>query len=341
MTSANTPSRPDAYDLCAWLLAALALVLVLLLHLLPALIAGLLVHELVRMLAPRLGVSRLGDTRARLVAIAILSALVILLLTLLGYGSMAFFRSDIGNLPALMRKMAEILEHAHAMLPAWMTPWLPTSIDSLYESTARWLREHADEVRIVGKEAGRALVHLLFGLIIGAMISLREAVPPQGSRPLAGALIERARRLADAFHRVVFAQVRIAALNAFFTWLYLDVALPLMGIHLPLAKTMVAVTFLTGLLPVIGNLISNTVIVVISLSHSLAIALISLLFLVAIHKLEYFLNARIIGSRIRARAWELLLAMLVMEAAFGIAGLIAAPIYYAYLKDELSARALV
>ena len=30
--------------------------------------------------------------------------------------------------------------------------------------------------------------------------------------------------------------------------------------------------------------------------------------------------------------------MLVMEAAFGIAGLIAAPFYYAYLKDELSAR---
>ena len=33
--------------------------------------------------------------------------------------------------------------------------------------------------------------------------------------------------------------------------------------------------------------------------------------------------------------------MLVMEAAFGIAGLIAAPIYYAYLKDELSARGLI
>jgi predicted PurR-regulated permease PerM len=60
-----------------------------------------------------------------------------------------------------------------------------------------------------------------------------------------------------------------------------------------------------------------------------------------IHKLEYFLNARIIGSRIRARAWELLMAMLVMEATFGLAGLIAAPIYYAYLKNELTAKELV
>jgi len=33
--------------------------------------------------------------------------------------------------------------------------------------------------------------------------------------------------------------------------------------------------------------------------------------------------------------------MLIMESAFGVAGLIAAPIYYAYLKDELSARGLV
>ena len=33
--------------------------------------------------------------------------------------------------------------------------------------------------------------------------------------------------------------------------------------------------------------------------------------------------------------------MLMMEAAFGIEGLVAAPIYYAYLKDERSARGLL
>ena len=33
--------------------------------------------------------------------------------------------------------------------------------------------------------------------------------------------------------------------------------------------------------------------------------------------------------------------MLVMEAAFGLAGLVAAPIYYAYLKKELSDQGLV
>jgi predicted PurR-regulated permease PerM len=36
-----------------------------------------------------------------------------------------------------------------------------------------------------------------------------------------------------------------------------------------------------------------------------------------------------------------LVAMLVMEVAFGIGGLVLAPIYYAYLKRELSDRNLV
>jgi predicted PurR-regulated permease PerM len=135
--------------------------------------------------------------------------------------------------------------------------------------------------------------------------------------------------------------VRIAAVNAGLTAFYLALVLPLLGVHLPLVKTMIAVTFVAGLLPVIGNLVSNVVVVVVSLSVSPYVAIGSLVYLVAIHKLEYFLNARIVGRQIEARAWELLVAMLVMEAVFGLAGLISAPIYYAYLKDELTAAGAV
>jgi predicted PurR-regulated permease PerM len=82
-------------------------------------------------------------------------------------------------------------------------------------------------------------------------------------------------------------------------------------------------------------------IVIVSLSQSLSVAIGSLLYLVIIHKFEYFLNARIVGSQIRANAWELLIAIVAMEAAFGLAGVVAAPIYYAYIKSELRARDLV
>src|SRR5262249_7815647 len=121
----------------------------------------------------------------------------------------------------------------------------------------------------------------------------------------------------------------------------LAVVFPLFGLNLPLTKTLIAITFIVGLLPVVGNLISNTAITVVALSISLYTALAALLFLVVIHKLEYFLNARIVGERIHARGWELLRAMIVLEVAFGIGGLIAAPIYYAYIKNELTDSGLI
>jgi predicted PurR-regulated permease PerM len=139
----------------------------------------------------------------------------------------------------------------------------------------------------------------------------------------------------------VFSQIKISAINTVLTSIFLVVILPMFDVHLPLTKTMIAITFIAGLLPVLGNLISNTVIVLIALGISPAVAFSALAFLVIIHKLEYFLNAKIIGTHIKARAWEILLAMLVMEATFGIDGVIAAPIYYSYLKDELTARKLI
>jgi len=139
----------------------------------------------------------------------------------------------------------------------------------------------------------------------------------------------------------VFAQVKISLINTAFTAIFLLGALPLFGIHVPLAKTLVVVTLIVGLLPVVGNLLSNTAITIAALSVSLGVGIAALGFLLLIHKLEYFLNARIVGTQINARAWELLMAMLLMEAAFGLAGVIAAPIYYAYLKSELEAERLV
>jgi len=105
----------------------------------------------------------------------------------------------------------------------------------------------------------------------------------------------------------------------------------------PFAKTLVVLTFLIGLLPVLGNLISNTAIVLVALSVGPTVAVAALVFLIVIHKLEYFLNARIVGSQIEARAWEILLVMLVAEALFGVPGVILAPIGYAYAKRELKA----
>jgi predicted PurR-regulated permease PerM len=170
---------------------------------------------------------------------------------------------------------------------------------------------------------------------------LHEVVKDDCLKPFALALVGRTSLLSEAFRNIVFAQVRIAGINAVFTGIYLAIVLPLLGVSLPFVKTIIAITFLLGLIPVIGNLLSNTIIIIVSLSQSLNVAMASFVFLIVIHKLEYFLNARIVGGRIRAHAWEILIAMLMMESVFGISGVIAAPIYYAYIKNELRARDLV
>lgn len=334
--------RPSAAEIASWILAGVSLFLVLQLHVLAALVGGLAVYEIVHIVARRLRFIRSGVRGARkYLAIALLAVLIVAALTLSIIGVIAFFRSDQGNLPALMAKMADIVDTSRQHLPLWLARELPANADELKNDLVQWLREHAGELQSIGADVGRAFVHALIGMIIGGLVSLHEARPTTTRAPLADALAARATRLGEAFRRIVFAQVRISALNTALTAVYLLILLPLLGVRLPFTKTLIVITFLAGLLPVVGNLISNTVIFIVSLSHSLGVAIGALIFLIVIHKLEYFVNARIVGTQIQARAWELLLAMLVMESAFGIAGLIAAPIYYAYLKDELSDRGLI
>ena len=245
-------------------------------------------------------------------------------------------------------QVLELLRHGarHAWTMEQITSGLQAAghqadFSSVWRAVERLLRTHALDIRKFSGDAGRVLLHFIIGLVIGSFIALRQASPHQALQPMARAMCERVHRLGDAFRRVVFAQVRISALNALLTGIYLLLVLPSFGVHLPFTKTMIVVTFVVGLLPVLGNLISNTIIVVISLSNSVHTAAASLTFLILIHKLEYFVNARIIGGQIQARAWELLIAMLVMEAAFGMQGVIAAPIIYAYIKKELSDRNLI
>lgn len=250
-------------------------------------------------------------------------------------------RGDAANLNVLLQKMADILDASRSQVPLWVSTYLPEDVAALQDILAHWLREHAGEAKTLVPEAGHVLVHLLLGMIIGGMVALRDECSPASRKPLARALHQRAANLAQMFHKVVFAQVKISFINTVLSAIYLLIVLPLAGVHLPLTKSMVAITFIMGLIPVLGNIVSNTVLVIVALSHSLQIAAASLLYMVAIHKAEYFLNARIIGAQVNARAWELLTAMLVMETLFGLPGVVAAPVFYAYVKKELCDRDLV
>jgi predicted PurR-regulated permease PerM len=337
--STREPSQAIRY--ASYLLAAAALLVVIDVHLLSALLSGLLVYELVQAMTPLLG-RRISGDRARVVVVATLGAIVVGLLILLIFGAISFFRSEIGN-PELLwqQQLMPLVEKARQQLPALLVDHLPDSVDDLRVGAIELARKHAGTLQLAGKGAVRVFVHIIIGLVLGAIIALSRTRPAHQVGPLAAALGQRCQRLAEAFHNIVFAQLKISLINTVFTAIFLLGALPLFGIHLPLAKTLVVLTFIVGLLPVVGNLLSNTAVTIVALSISLGVGIAALGFLIVIHKLEYFLNARIVGTQINARAWELLIAMLLMEAAFGLPGVIAAPIYYAYLKSELEAERLI
>ena len=342
----TTPSKLGLFStysrsaITSWILTGIALFLVLKLHLLSALMAGLLTYELVRLLTPLVD-KRLTSKGARLVALAALSVLTITLLILLTVGMLAFFKSDTGNRQALLDKTNHILTDARTKLPLWIVDNWPSNVDAMKSYASEWVDEHSKEIQQAGKEVVHFFVRGLVGMVIGALISLHAGPASRQMRPLAAALALRISRFAHAFRLIIFAQVKISAINTIFTGIFIAGILPTFGVHLPLAKTLIAITFLAGLLPIVGNLISNSLICIVALSISIYAGIAALIFLVVIHKLEYFLNAKIVGAETRSRAWELLLAMIFLEAAFGSAGLIAAPLYYAYIKNEFSQAGLI
>lgn len=318
----------------------IALALVLWLGLLPALLGGLLIYQLVIFGARGLADLGVRPLVGKTILVITIAVLVIAALTLGGFMFASFISNGQESLVVLLQRMADVVVEGSSYLPIWTHQYLPANIEEWQQTASQWLLENAAYFSVVGKDSVIFLIHLLVGMIIGGMVALHPANPSKRA-PLAHALAERVEFLGLAFRRIVFSQVRISALNTALTGIFLGIVMPMLGYELPLVKTMILVTFLVGMMPIIGNIISNTVIFLISLSVAPIAAVVALIYLVLIHKLEYFINARIIGTQIRARAWEILLALLVMDAAFGIAGLVAAPIYYAYLKDELAAKKLI
>ncbi|KAG0194309.1 hypothetical protein DFQ28_000555 [Apophysomyces sp. BC1034] len=332
-------SRLTPVDIASYLFMVGAMVLVIELKLLGALLAGLLVYQVVHQIAPRLE-RHLSSQRARWFAVVFVACAVVAVFAGTSLGIAQHLERNVTSMQALLEQVMRFFDQERARLPAWALTYLPNNAAEIESKITVLLHSHATQLQEGGKTAMRGIAHVLLGMILGAIVAV-GAQHRLNRAPLSAALVTRVSRFADAFRRIVFAQIKISAVNAFFTGIYLLVALPLFHSRLPLSKTLVIFTFVAGLLPVVGNLISNTLIVLISLSSGIGVAISSLVFLVVIHKLEYFLNARIVGGEIEAKAWELLISMLVMEAAFGLLGVIAAPIFYAYIKRELVLSKLI
>jgi predicted PurR-regulated permease PerM len=133
-----------------------------------------------------------------------------------------------------------------------------------------------------------------------------------------------------SFATVIGAQMTISAINTVLTAIFV------FAIGLPYAPVVIRLTFLCGLFPLDGNIVSNTVIVFIGFLVSAKVAIGALVFLVVIHKLEYFLNSKIIGARIRNPIWLTLIGLIIGEKLMGVPGMILSPVVLNYLRVEMS-----
>lgn len=275
---------------------------------------------------------RIGKGQGRALGVLAIVSVAILLFAMVIMGVHALW-SNAGDLQQLLLQLGGIVETAKTRLPPQVAENIPQQ-QELFGVVGKLLREHAATLGALGLVTFKQLGYMLIGLLIGVLMALDESCGSFVGQRLSADMFLQCGEFRSAFSRIALAQVKISAVNTTLTTLYLLVVLPLFGVHIPFAKTLVLVTFVGGLIPIVGNLISNSIITVLSLSISFSVAIASLGFLVVVHKLEYFINARIVGSQTKCTAWEILLAMIVTERLLGLPGVVVAPILYSWMKQE-------
>ena len=335
------PAVSSRITTASYVLMAGALLLVMWQGLLPGLLCVCLGFLLTRWLTPRFAwLQRGADSRLAQTAAATLVVAVPLLLLAL---ALSRSRSYVIEAPQQYRElldfMARTVLELRQKLPPDMAAQLPEGAAQIQRIIAGYLGTQAGALAHMGRAWLGGLLHAYVGLLIGALAAARPSVP--GLKPLSAQLHLRVERFGETFRQIVVAQFFIALFNTLLTAIFLLAILPMWGYRLPYSWALILLTFAAGLIPIVGNLICNAVLTLVGLSVSPLVALACLVFLIAIHKAEYFINAKVIGHRTHMGVWELLSVMFLMEAIFGPAGLVAAPLFYAYAKKELEAAGWV
>jgi predicted PurR-regulated permease PerM len=213
-----------------------------------------------------------------------------------------------------------------------------------YESLREAALEQAQEgFAVIGRYATAAsfqFVLVVAGLVValgvffgaGWTTDRNELKKPENAyQSMTRELTARFKSFYDSFARVIGAQILISAINTGLTAIFL-----LMNGY-PYSGLLSTFVFLCGLIPIVGNIISNSLIVGVGFTITAKTGIYAFIFLVVIHKLEYFLNSRIIGHRIKCPMWLTLVGLILGEKLMGVPGMVLAPVALHFIKVEASA----
>lgn len=264
-------------------------------------------------------------------------ALFLITVAVMGAGVVYFSNLAYRTLP----KIAEI------SIPSMVEFAEKNGIDLPFTDFASLKSTALDEARrgftVIGQYARVAsfqFVLVLAGLVAAVSMFLGTGWTAHPTQPSAVDLYSTVTKEVTAHFKTLFAsfaltmraQITISAINTILTAVFLVVkGYPSIGL-------LTVFVFLCGLMPFVGNIISNTMIVVVGFAISPRTGVYALVFLILIHKLEYFLNSRIVGKRIDSPIWLTLIGLVIGERLMGISGIILAPAVLHYLRVEGSSH---
>ncbi|HNW40477.1 MAG TPA: AI-2E family transporter [Opitutaceae bacterium] len=308
----------------SYVLIALLLLIVCVMHLATPFITVLFSYFALR----KLRFGRRGKTLA--------VVLFLILVAALGTGAFIFVKQAYVAIPKIVSTtVPTILEQAR--LYGIELPF--SDYAGLKAFVGESLGEQLADIGKYATEAVITIASLIIGIVVAVSLFLdarfqlepeKQAIDDNIYASVWKEVGARFKTFYHSFDTVMGAQIVISAINTTLTSAFL------LWNGFPHIPVIIVMTFLCGLLPIIGNLISNTLIVGVAFTLSPNTALWSLVFLVVLHKLEYFLNSKVIGDRIKNPMWLTLLGLIIGETLMGIPGMILAPVVLHYIKVEAS-----
>jgi len=163
---------------------------------------------------------------------------------------------------------------------------LPFSdLDSLIAAIVDVVKNEFLFVGNFARAATTQLVFVLIGIVVAVSLFLNPGIEKFSNRPkrpdlftaIADEIKIRFRLFYQSFETVMGAQIRISAINTLLTTVFV------LAVSLKYKTFVIGLTFLCGLLPIVGNVISNAIIVGIAITMSPRLAIIALIFLIAVH----------------------------------------------------------
>lgn len=294
----------------------------------PALLAGLFAFMIID-LTHRLLTGRVPELLARWISVLLFA----LIATGLVWMLILFVKLALVRLPVLL---SSVLPTVDALAATWGLELPFENLRELRELMLDALRDNASSITQTSGLLTKGVFQVIVGIFISILAFLSLGDKPAAPRPnlydeFRRESTERVKTFMRGFEKVFGAQVMISGINTVITAVFL------LAIGIPFVHFLVLSTFILGTLPLVGNILSNTIIVGTALTLSPRHAAFALIFLVLIHKAEYFLNGRIVGGSINTPMWMTLLGILVGEVVMGVPGILLAPTIIHYAREELQA----